>query len=320
MAMQWWIWAGFGLFVLAMLALDLGVLHRKAHEVRFKAALVWTGVWVLLAGLFGVGIWHFLGAAKAMEFYTGYLIELSLSADNVFVFVLIFSYFAVPRKYQHKVLFWGVLGALIMRVLMIGVGVALIQRFAWLLYIFGAFLVFTGLKMVFGKEQEIHPEKNPLVRWFTRLVPVTPNYEGDRFIVRVNGRRHVTPLLVVLLCVEVSDLIFAVDSIPAIFSVTLDSFIVYTSNVFAIMGLRSLYFVLAGMVNKFHYLRMGLGLVLGFVGLKMLLAHTPYKIDTLIALGVVGGILAAALAASFIRELFIRKRPVPEGVVQAESE
>jgi tellurite resistance protein TerC len=312
MGMQIWIWIGFGLFVLAMLALDLGVLHRKAHEVRFKEALVWTGVWVLLAGLFGLGIWHFAGSAKAMEFYTGYLIELSLSADNVFVFVLIFSYFAVPAKYQHKVLFWGVLGALIMRVLMIGVGVALIQRFAWLLYIFGAFLVFTGLKMIFGKEQQIHPEQNPLVRWFTKLVPVTPNYEGDRFLVRVNGRRHVTPLMVVLLCVEVSDLIFAVDSIPAIFSVTLDPFIVYTSNVFAIMGLRSLYFVLSGMVNKFHYLRMGLGLVLGFVGLKMLLAHTPYKIDTMVALGVVGGILTLALLASLVREQFSAKRPVPK--------
>jgi tellurite resistance protein TerC len=311
MGTQIWIWAGFSLFILAMLAMDLGVFHRSAHQVQFKEALTWTGVWIVLAGLFGLGVWHFSGPAKALEFYTGYLIELSLSADNVFVFVLIFSYFAVPQRFQHKVLFWGVLGALIMRVLMIGVGVALIQKFAWLLYIFGAFLVFTGIKMIFGKDQEIHPEQNPLVRWFTKLVPVTSNYQDDRFLVRVNGRRMATPLLVVLFCVEVSDLIFAVDSIPAIFSVTLDPFIVYTSNVFAIMGLRSLYFVLGGMVSKFYYLRMGLGGVLGFVGIKMLMAYTPFKIDTMVALAVVGGLLGLALVASFIRARWMGKEAVP---------
>ncbi|MDB6032360.1 MAG: Integral rane protein TerC [Verrucomicrobiales bacterium] len=311
MGTQIWIWAGFSLFILAMLAMDLGVFHRSAHQVRFKEALTWTGVWIVLAGLFGLGVWYFSGPAKALEFYTGYLIELSLSADNVFVFVLIFSYFAVPQRFQHKVLFWGVLGALIMRVLMIGVGVALIQKFAWLLYIFGAFLVFTGIKMILGKDQEIHPEQNPLVRWFTKLVPVTSNYQEDRFLVRVNGRRMATPLLVVLFCVEVSDLIFAVDSIPAIFSVTLDPFIVYTSNVFAIMGLRSLYFVLGGMVSKFYYLRMGLGGVLGFVGIKMLMAHTPFKIDTMVALAVVGGLLGLALVASFIRARWMGKEAVP---------
>jgi tellurite resistance protein TerC len=311
MGMQFWIWTAFSVFILAMLALDLGVFHRHAHQVRFKEALIWTGVWIALAGLFGLGVWHFSGPAKALEFYTGYLIELSLSADNVFVFVLIFSYFAVPQRFQHKVLFWGVLGALIMRVFMIGVGVALIQKFAWLLYIFGAFLVFTGFKMIFGKNQEIHPEQNPMVRWFTKLVPVTSNYHEDRFMVRVNGRRMATPLLVVLFCVEVSDLIFAVDSIPAIFSVSLDPFIVYTSNVFAIMGLRSLYFVLGGMVSKFYYLRLGLGAVLGFVGIKMLLAHTPYKIDTMLALAVVGGLLVLALVASLIRARRMGNEAVP---------
>jgi tellurite resistance protein TerC len=298
---QFWLWAGFALFVLAMLALDLGVFHRRAHTVRFKEALCWTGVWVSLALLFGAGLWYFEGQQKAVEFYTGYLIELSLSADNVFVFVLIFTYFAVPTKFQHKVLFWGVLGALVMRVIMIGVGVSLIQRFSWILYIFGGFLVVTGLKMVFGKDTELHPEQNPVVRWLTRQIPLTRDYHEDRFFVKENGRRLATPLVVVLTCVEVSDVIFAVDSIPAIFAVTLDPFIVYTSNVFAIMGLRSLYFVLSGVMDKFYYLRTGLGVVLGFVGIKMLLGHTAYKIDTLVALGVVAGVLGVALAASLAR-------------------
>jgi tellurite resistance protein TerC len=295
------IWIGFSLLVLAVLALDLGVFHRKAHAVGFKEALSWTGVWVTRAGLFGAGVWYWAGPEKGLEFFTGYLIEYSLSADNVFVFVLIFSYFAVPPQWQHKVLFWGVLGALVMRLVMIGLGVALISRFAWILYLFGAFLVFTGFKMVFGTPEEIHPERNPVVRWFRKLVPVSHGYHHDRFVARVNGRRVATPLLVVLVCIEVSDLVFAVDSIPAIFAVTLDPFIVYTSNVFAIMGLRSLYFVLAGMVDKFCYLKTGLGVVLGFVGVKMLLGQTPYKIDTLTALGVVAGVLTVTVIASLFR-------------------
>lgn len=301
MTPQFWLWSGFAVFVIGMLALDLGVFHRKAHSVSFKEAAIWTLVWGSLAGLFGMGVWHFEGERKAVEFYTGYLIELSLSADNVFVFVLIFTYFAVPQKLQHTVLFWGVLGALVLRVLMIGIGVSLIQRFSWLLYVFGGFLLFTGIKMVFSKEKELHPEQNPVVRWVTRHVPVTSDYRQHHFFVNEGGRRCATPLFIVLLCVEVSDLIFAVDSIPAIFGVTLDPFIVYTSNVFAIMGLRSLYFVLAKVVEKFYYLRTGLGVVLGFVGVKMLLAHTNYEIDTLVALGVVAAVLAIALVASLIR-------------------
>jgi tellurite resistance protein TerC len=301
MSTEIWIWIGFGVFVLAMLALDLGVFHRRAHSVSFKEALAWTGVWTSLALLFGLGVGAFYGAPKAVEFYTGYLIELSLSADNVFVFVLMFTYFAVPARYQHKVLFWGVLGALVMRLAMIGLGASLIYRFNWILYIFGAFLVLTGLKMAFSREKELHPEQNPVIRWFKRLIPVSPDYHEDKFLVRVNGRTTATPLMVVLLGVEISDLIFAVDSIPAIFAVTLDPFIVYTSNVFAIMGLRSMYFVLAGVMDKFHYLRTGLGLVLGFVGIKMLLAHTAYKIDTLAALAAVAIILSLALAASWLR-------------------
>ena len=218
------------------------------------------------------------------------------------MFVLIFSYFSVPPQWQHKVLFWGVLGALVMRLIMICTGVVLISRFGWILYVFGVFLLVTGFKMVFGKEEQFHPERNPVVRWFRKLVPVTSDYYGDRFVARVDGRRMATPLMVVLVCVEVSDLVFAVDSIPAIFAVTLDPFIVYTSNVFAILGLRSLYFVLAGMVYKFHYLKTGLGVVLAFVGVKMLLAHTSYRIETLVSLGVVAGVMLVAIVASMVRQ------------------
>ncbi|MGH7971507.1 MAG: TerC family protein, partial [Limisphaerales bacterium] len=261
----------------------------------------WTFVWVSLAILFGAGIWHFKGEHKAVEFFTGYLIELSLSVDNVFVFVLILTYFAVPTKFQHKVLFWGVLGALLMRMIMILVGASLIERFQWVVYIFGAFLLFSGFRMLFRKEGQLRPEANPLVRWFKRRVPVTADYHEDRFFARMDGVRCATPLLLVLVCIEASDLVFAVDSIPAIFGVTLDPFIVYTSNVFAIMGLRSMYFVLAGVINKFYYLRTGLAVVLGFIGVKMLLNNTDYEIDTPIALGVVVGVLSMALLASFMR-------------------
>ncbi len=303
-----WLWGGFTLFVLAMLALDLGVFNRKAHVVGFKEALTWTGVWVTLAMIFNAGVWYFSGPQKALEFFTGYLIEYSLSADNVFIFALIFSYFAVPPQWQHKVLFWGILGALIMRVIMIFAGVALISRFHWILYIFGAFLIFTGLKMIFKKDEEVHPEHNPIVRWFRKLVPVSSGHHDDKLVVRVGGRLMATPLMVVLVCVEVTDVIFAVDSIPAIFAVTLDPFIIYTSNVFAIMGLRSLYFVLGGMMGMFHYLKVGLGGVLSFIGVKMLLGHTAWKIDTLVALGVVAAILAAAIVASLVHARRARAR------------
>ena len=296
-----WIWIGFNVFVLAMLALDLGVFHRKAHVVSIKESMIWTAVWVALALVFNLGVWHFYGSDKALEFFTGYVIEKSLSIDNVFVFALLFSYFAVPPLYQHKVLFWGILGALAMRAVMIGVGAALITRFTWIIYIFGAFLLLTGLKMIFKREETIHPENNPVVRWFKRLMPVTSDFRGDKLFVRENGVRMATPLFVVLLLVEVSDLIFAVDSIPAIFAVTTDTFIVYTSNVFAILGLRSLYFVLAGGMNKFHHLKTGLGVVLAFVGVKMCLAHTTWKIDTLVSLGVIVATLAISMLWSVWR-------------------
>ncbi len=295
-----WLWVGFNAFVLIMLALDLGVFHRKAHVVTFKESIAWTVVWVTLALIFNLGVAHYMGNQKGLEFFTGYVIEKSLSVDNVFVFALLFSYFAVPPLYQHKVLFWGILGALVMRAIMIFLGAALITKFAWIIYVFGAFLILTGIKMIVKRDEEIHPERNPLVRLFKRLMPVTSDYRGDRFFVKENGVRMATPLFVVLLLVEFSDLIFAVDSIPAIFAVTKDPFIVYTSNVFAILGLRSLYFALAGVMDKFHHLKIGLGVVLCFVGVKMLLAHTPWKIDTLISLGVIVSILTASVVASLV--------------------
>jgi tellurite resistance protein TerC len=296
-----WLWIGFNLFVLAMLGLDLGVFHRKSHTVSIRESIAWTIAWVFLALLFNAGVWHFAGEEKAVQFFAGYLIEKSLSVDNVFVFALLFSYFAVPAAFQHKVLFWGVLGALVMRAAMISLGAILIAEFAWIIYLFGAFLIVTGLKMALKKEEEIHPESNPVVRWFKKLVPVTHDYRGDRFFVREGGKLVATPLIVVLLCVELTDLVFAVDSIPAIFAVTNDPYIVYTSNVFAILGLRSLYFALAGIMGTFRYLKVGLGIVLVFVGVKMVLAHTAWKIDTLAALGAVAAILAASILLSVVK-------------------
>lgn len=295
-----WFWIGFGAFILFMLALDLGVFHRKAHTVHAREALIWTSVWITLASLFGWWVWSTRGSAAGVEFFTGYLIELSLSADNVFVFSIIFSYFAVPPPYQHKVLFWGVLSALVLRFVMILCGAALVERFLWLLYLFGAFLIITGVKMLVSRDTKHDPEANPVVKLFRRLVPMSDHFDKDHFLTMENGRRLATPLLLVLVCVEVSDVIFAVDSIPAIFSITRDPFIVFTSNVFAIMGLRSLYFLLAEAVEKFHLLRPGLGVILSFVGVKMLLGHTAYKIPTPWALGVVMAVLVGSVVGSLI--------------------
>ena len=293
-----WLWIGFNVFVLAMLALDLGVFHRKAHVVSIRESVVWTMIWIALAMVFNLGIAHYMGNTKALEFFTGYVIEKSLSVDNIFVIALLFSYFAVPAEHQHRVLFWGILGALIMRAAMIMLGAKLISEFTWIIYIFGAFLIITGIKMIVKREEEIHPEKNPVVQLFRRFVPVTSGFRGGKFFVRENGVRMATPLFVVLLMVEFTDLIFAVDSIPAIFAVSTDPFIVYTSNVFAILGLRSLYFALAGILDKFHYLKIGLGVVLSFVGVKMLLSHTLWKIETDVSLGVIIGVLVTSVLAS----------------------
>ena len=317
-----WAWVGFGIFILLMLSLDLGLLNRKAHTITYREATIWSAIWITLALIFAGGVFWRLGNQRGLEFFTGYLIELSLSVDNLFVFLLIFAYFKVPAKYQHRVLFWGVMGALVMRMTMIFLGTALIQRFHWIIYVFGAFLVFTGIRMFKEDEGEIHPEHNPVVRLVTRYIPITRHYEGEKFFTQVNGRRTGTLLLLVLVIVEVTDLVFAVDSIPAILAITDSTFILYTSNVFAILGLRSLYFLLAGVVEKFHYLRIGLAIVLTFIGIKMLLplvadgmvllftsigqptlvplAHRIGHIPIEISLGVVAVVLSASVAASLI--------------------
>ena len=293
-----WVWIAFTTVVLALLALDLGVFHRESKEVSTREALAWTAVWVSLSLVFNLVIYFWRGPDKALEFLTGYLIEESLSVDNIFVFLMLFSYFKVPAAYQHKVLFWGILGALVMRFAMIAAGTALIARFHWLLYLFGGFLLLTGIKMFF-QEEDVHPEKNPVVRLARRLLPVTSDYRGDRFVVVEGGRRMATPLLLVLVTVELTDLLFATDSIPAIFAVTLDPFIVYTSNVCAILGLRSLFFALAGVMNRFHRLRTGLAAVLVFVGVKMLVAEL-YKIPIGVSLSVVAAILLLSVVASLL--------------------
>jgi tellurite resistance protein TerC len=302
---QIWLWVGFNVFVLLLLALDLGVFHRKAHEVSAKEAAGWSVAWVALALLFNYGVYHFMGRQPALEFLTGYLIEKALSVDNIFVFVLVFSYFKVPSKYQHRVLFWGVIGALLMRGAMIGAGAYLIKQFHWIIYIFGGFLVITGVRMATQDEQNIEPESNPVIKLVRRLMPVTNRYHGQDFFVHEAekpgglARRVATPLFVVLVFVETTDLIFAVDSIPAIFAVTQDAFIVYTSNVFAILGLRSLYFLLAGVIHKFHYLKLGLSVVLVFVGAKMLLTDV-YKVPIGLSLGFVALVLLLSVAASLV--------------------
>ena len=289
-------WILFNLFVLAMLALDLGVFHRRAHTIKFPEALAWSAMWIALAAAFAVLLYFWRGHVTALEFVTGYVIELSLSVDNLFVFLLIFHYFRVPAVHQHKVLFWGILGALFMRGIFILVGVGLIRQFHWIVYVFGAFLVYSGIRLFREESVEVHPEKNPVLRLFRRWMPVTEDYEGNKFFVRRAGL-YATPLLVVLLVVETTDLLFAVDSIPAVLAITLNAFIVYTSNIFAILGLRSMYFALAGMMEFFHYLHYGLSVVLIFIGAKMLASHY-YQIPTGLALAVVAAVLLISVLAS----------------------
>ena len=294
------LWIGFSALVVGLLVLDLAVFHRKAHEVKVGEAVVWSIVWILLAVGFGIGLYLWSGPDPALEFFTGYVIEKALSVDNLFVFLVIFSYFAVPPAYQHRVLFWGILGAMVMRAIFIFAGAALLSRFHWLLYVFGGFLLITGLKLFLHRDEEVHPEQNPLFRWFQRVIPTVSEYRGARFTVVEAGRRYATPLLLVLLAVEASDIVFAVDSVPAIFGVTEDPFIVYTSNIFAILGLRALYFVLAGAMGRFHYLKIGLAAVLVFIGAKMLLAAV-YHVPVAISLAVVMTLLAASVIASLLR-------------------
>lgn len=299
MATNIWFWIIFNVFVLAMLALDLGVFHRDDHAVTMKEASIWTVVWISLALLFNAGIYFYAGTEPALQFLTGYLIEKSLSVDNIFVFVMLFSYFNVPVIYQHRVLFWGILGALVMRGILIGVGAYLIAQFHWVIYIFGAFLIFTGIRMALQKDEHVEVESNGVVKLLRRVMPITQNYHGHDFFVRNAGRLFATPLFVVLLIVETTDLIFALDSIPAIFAVTTDPFLVYTSNVFAILGLRSLYFLLAEVITKFRFLKLGLSAILVFVGVKMLIVEF-YHIPILLSLGVIASILAISIIASLL--------------------
>jgi tellurite resistance protein TerC len=301
------LFVAFNVFILLMLALDLGVFHKKAHAVTVKEAIIWSIVWIILALLFNVGVFLVAGHAKGLEFLTGYLIERALSFDNIFVFVVIFTYFGVPAQYQHKALFWGVLGALITRSLFIVVGTALIAKFEWVLYIFGVILILSGWKILVQKGTEVHPEKNVFIRLTRRLFPVTTTYESSRFLVRSSGKLFITPLFLVLVTIETTDVMFAVDSIPAVFGVTRDPFIVYSSNVFAILGLRATYFLLAGIMDTFYYLTYGLSIILIFIGAKMLL-ETIFPIPTPISLLVVVGILTVAVAASLVRNKRLRQK------------
>jgi tellurite resistance protein TerC len=306
-------WISFTAVILIMLVLDLGVFHRQAHTVSLREAAIMSAVWIALALLFNVGVFMWYGTQRGLEFFTGYIIEKALSVDNLFVFVMVFSYFAVPATLHHWVLFWGILGALIMRGLFIIIGAALLQQFHWIMYIFGGLLVYTGIKFMVQGDEEVHPDRNPLYRLFKRIMPMVPEYRGSRFFVIEMGRRHATPLALVVLTVEVTDLIFAIDSIPAVFAVTRDPFIVYTSNIFAILGLRALYFLIAGVMGLFHYLKIGLALVLMFVGLKMLVSDI-YHVPIPVSLTVIAVLLGGAVLLSILRPL-----PTAPGSQSSES-
>lgn len=293
------LWIIFGAVIVAALSLDLAFFNRRGHEIRMREAMFWSGLWISLAIIFDIVLYFWHGPTTALEFMTGYLVEESLSVDNLFVFLMLFSYFGVPKRFQHKVLFWGIVGVLAMRGIFIFAGIALIERMHWIVYIFGAILVITGVKLALGGEREIRPEKNPIVKLFRKFFPVTSNYEGNKFFIRREGRLMATPLFIVLLVVETTDVLFAIDSIPAVFAITLDRLVVYTSNVFAVLGLRSLFFVLSGFMQLFHYLNYGLSAILIFVGVKMIIADF-YRIPIGVALGIIGGILIASVVASIL--------------------
>lgn len=296
-SIYWWI--GFHVLILAMLALDLGVINKRDHEISIKESLIWTAVWIALAMGFNVGVYYYLGHTEAKEFLTGYILEKSLSVDNIFVMTIIFGYFKVPAKYQHRVLFWGILGALVMRIIFIAGGVTLLDRFHFLIYIFGAFLAYTGIKMLISEEKEMDPEKDIVYRYSKKYFKMTPHFHEQKFFVKINGIRHMTPLFLVLLLIESTDVIFALDSIPATLSVTRNSFIAYTSNIFAILGLRSLYFAFSGVVHMFKYLSYALSAVLIFIGFKMLVSHF-YEIPTDVSLYIVVGVISSSILASLI--------------------
>jgi tellurite resistance protein TerC len=292
-------WVAFNLFVVAMLVLDIKVLQRNAHEIRVKEALGWSAFWILLALAFNFFIYKWMGKQKALEFLTGYLIEKSLSVDNLFVFIIVFSYFGVKPKYQHGILFWGILGALIFRAIFILAGVALIHRFEFIIYVFGVLLIYTGFKIAFKSDEQVDPSKNVILRLAQRFIPIRADCQDGRFFVKVDGKKFATQFFLVLLMIETTDIVFAVDSIPAILAISTDPFIVYTSNVFAILGLRALYFALAGIIHLFHYLNYGLSVVLVFIGVKMTISHY-YKVPTAISLSVVIGVLTLSIIASLL--------------------
>lgn len=308
MEINGYMWTGFIALVIIMLIVDLGVFHRQAHEVKLKEALSWSAIWIALSLIFNGVIWYYMGEVKALEFLTGYLIEKSLSVDNLFVFIMLFGYFKVDPKYQHKVLFWGIIGALVMRAIFIFAGVALLEKFHWLIYIFGAFLIYSGIAMLKPHKEDVQPDKNPLVRLFTRFFPVTPKMHEGKFFVRINAKLFATPLFIVLLIVEFTDLIFAVDSIPAILAISNDTFIIFTSNVFAILGLRALYFALAGITEYFYYLKYGLAAILAFVGTKMIMSGFGLKIDIVYSLLIIFMLLAFSILASVV---FPVKKEIP---------
>jgi len=310
------LWGVFNLFILAMLAIDLFVFNREAHAVGIKESLSWTALWISLSLLFGVGVYYYMGSSTALDYYTGYLIEYSLSVDNIFVFLLIFSYFKVDPKFQHKVLFWGILGALVFRLLFIFAGVALLERFHWIIYVFGSFLVFTGIRLAMEKDKEVHPERNPILKLVRRMIPITRRYHEDRFFIHKMGKRMATPMFVVLIVIETTDVIFALDSIPAILAITRDQFIVYSSNAFAILGLRALYFALSGIMRLFHYLHYGLALVLIFVGVKMLISDL-YTIPTPYALAFIGGTLLVSVVLSILAPK--EEDPIPGDLPSGEK-
>lgn len=319
----WW-WVGFNTLVLILLAVDLGVFNRKAHSVSVRQALLFSAIWVSLAIAFGVGVGQVMGRQAMLEFFAGYLVEQALSVDNLFVFILIFGYFKIAPELQHRVLFWGILGALVMRGAMIASGAALLARFHWIIFVFGAFLVFTGIRMAFGGDSDIEPENNPVIRFVRRFVPITREFHGDRFLVHVplepggKPRWIATPLLLVLILVETTDVVFAVDSIPAIFGVTRNAFLVYTSNVFAVLGLRSLYFVLAGVIGTFHLLRYGLSIVLAFVGAKMLLSEV-YEISIGWSLGIVAAVLLGSVLLSLVFKPSVKSPVKPFAEIDADG-
>ena len=301
MSIQADMWLAFGALVIIMLFIDLG-LSRKSHEISFREALTWTVVWISLAMIFNFGVYHYLGRTKALEFFTGYVIEKSLSVDNLFVFIMIFSYFNIPRLYQPKILKWGIIGALVLRAVFIFAGIELLAAFHWMIYIFGGILIVTGIKMAFGGEEKLEPEKNLLVKLVRRYVPITRRLHGNRFFINRLGVRATTPLFLALLLVEWSDVIFALDSLPAVFAVTRDPFIVYTSNVFAILGLRALFFLLSRVMGMFTYLKLGISFVLAFVGVKMLLADTRFEIPVQFSLGVIFGALLISITISILMD------------------